>query len=55
MNERRRCTCCGRTAEGTVEELYAQGWRRVTIRKGKRDRTITECPEHRGVMTGREP
>ncbi|NLT36787.1 MAG: hypothetical protein GXX95_01315 [Methanomassiliicoccus sp.] len=54
MNVRLKCNCCGRTAEGTVGELHALGWRSVTRRKGKRDKTITECPEHRGIMTGRE-
>ncbi len=55
MRVRYRCTTCGRTVEGTAEELHAKGWKRVTVRKGKRDKTITECPEHNGILTGREP
>lgn len=36
MRERYQCTCCGRTAEGTVEELNAQGWKRRTRTKNYR-------------------
>lgn len=54
MNTRLKCDCCNRTAEGTIGELHAKGWKHVTRRKGKRDMTITECPEHAGILTGRE-
>lgn len=54
MRARYRCTTCGRTAEGTVEQLNSQGWKRVTVRKGKRDKIIVECPEHKGILTGRD-
>lgn len=50
MRERYRCTCCGRTVEGTVEELNAQGWKRRTRTKNSRNKIITACPEHVDLM-----
>ena len=54
MSVKLRCNVCGQRAVGTMGQLQALGWRSITRRKGKRDKTITECPEHNGVMTGRE-
>jgi len=54
VTERLRCNVCGSEAEGTIGELHALGWRHISRKKGKEWKQITECPQHNGVMTGRE-